>query len=385
MRENVVLLGSTGSIGQSTLDVLRRFPDRFRLLGVAAGSNVEEMAKQIREFNVPRAAVFQEDKASALRGMLDGRCQVLAGPEGLADLARDADARIVISAIVGAAGLMPTLEALKSGKRVGIANKEPLVMAGALMRAAADANGSENLPIDSEHSAIFQSARSGRKGELRKVILTASGGPFRKATKEQMAKASAQNALNHPTWSMGAKITIDSATLMNKALEIIEAHWLFGVGYEAIEVYVHPQSIVHSMVEFVDGSVVAQLGLPDMRLPIQYALTYPDRLDGGLPPLTLARMASLTFEAPDRERFPSLDFGYRAGQNGRLAPAVLNAANEEAVSMFLAGRIRFPEIFELIGGALDAHRDASGLEPTLDQILAADAWARRWVASQRAQ
>ncbi len=383
-RKNLVLLGATGSIGRNAIDVLRRFRGRFRLIGAAAHSNVEEMARLIGEFEVPRAAMFREDKAAELRAMLNGRCEVLAGTEGVATLAGDPEADTVISAIVGAAGLLPTLRAIESGKRVAIANKEPLVMAGAIMRAAADRHGAEILPIDSEHSAVFQAMRSGARGEVRRILLTASGGPFRDAGRETMARATAKEALNHPTWNMGAKITVDSATLMNKALEIIEAHWLFGAPYDAIEVVIHPQSIVHSMVEFRDGSVVAQMGLPDMRLPIQYALTYPDRLDGGLPPLTLDRMSSLDFMPPDRERFPSLDFAYEAGRRGGVAPAVLNAANEEAVKLFLAGKIGFLDIFDRIEDALRTLdiNFAGGVEPSLDEILAADRWARERVASK---
>lgn len=250
-------------------------------------------------------------------------------------------------------------------------------MAGPLMLAAAKASGATILPIDSEHSAVFQSARAGAPRELRRVILTASGGPFRTAARETMRQATKEEALKHPTWNMGAKITIDSATLMNKALEIIEAHFLFGVPYNAIEVWVHPQSIVHALVEFADRSVVAQLGLPDMRLPIQYALTYPERLDGGLPELPLERMKSLVFEAPDREKFPSLDFAYDAGKRGGTAPAVLNAANEEAVALFLKDRIRFCGIFDLVGAALRAH-DTRRVD-SLECVLEADRWARHYV------
>jgi 1-deoxy-D-xylulose-5-phosphate reductoisomerase len=245
------------------------------------------------------------------------------------------------------------------------------------MLAAAKANGATILPIDSEHSAVFQSARAGATKEVRKIVLTASGGPFRKTSLEQMRVATKENALKHPTWNMGAKITIDSATLMNKALEIIEAHFLFGVPYEAIEVWVHPQSIVHALVEFSDSSVVAQLGLPDMRLPIQYALTYPERLDGALPPLPLERMRSLEFEAPDRERFPSLNFAYDAGRREGTAPAVLNAANEQAVSLFLDDKIKFCGIFELVGAALEAHRETA--VENLETVLEADRWAREFV------
>lgn len=376
--KNLCILGSTGSIGVSTLDVVRRFPDRFRVRSLTAGKNAKKLAEQAAEAKPDRIAITDKDAYTELKSHLNGwRGEVLAGPEALCELAEEQESDYVVSAIVGAAGLLPTLSALKKGKQVGIANKEPLVMAGPLMIAAAKQAGSTILPIDSEHSAVFQAARAGNHGELRRIVLTASGGPFRSATKEKMAAATKADALNHPTWSMGAKITIDSATLMNKALEIIEAHFLFDVPYERIEVWVHPQSIVHALVEFSDRSVVAQLGLPDMRLPIQYALTWPDRLDGALPELPLDRMASLAFEAPDRSRFPTLDFAYEAGRKGGTAPAVLNAANEQAVALFLDDRIKFTKIFDLVGSALSAHR----VEPMddLDTVLAADRWAREHV------
>lgn len=375
---SLCILGSTGSIGVSTLDVVRRFPDKFRVRSLTAGSNVKKLAEQIREFKPDRVAVADKAKVQDLRAHLDSWSgELLAGEDALCELAAEKEAEYVVSAIVGAAGLMPTLAALKKGKLVGIANKEPLVMCGPLMQAAAHLAGATILPIDSEHSAVFQSARAGNKGELRKVVLTCSGGPFRKATAAAMAKATKAEALNHPTWSMGAKITIDSATLMNKALEIIEAHFLFGVPYEGIHVWVHPQSIVHALVEFSDGSVVAQLGLPDMRLPIQYALTFPDRWDGGLPVLPLERMATLVFEEPDRTRFPSMDIAYQAGRLGGTAPAVMNAANEVAVALFLKDKIRFTRIFDLVSGTLAKHTVRS--MDRLETVLDADRWAREEV------
>ena len=375
---SLCILGSTGSIGVSTLDVVRRFPGKFRVRSLTAGRNVEKLAKQTREFKPDRIAVAEPDKVKDLRALLDGWTgDVLAGEDALCELAAEQESDYVVSAIVGAAGLMPTLAALEKGKLVGIANKEPLVMCGPLMQAAAEKAGATILPIDSEHSAVFQSARAGEKSELRKVVLTCSGGPFRQASADTMANATRREALSHPTWSMGAKITIDSATLMNKALEIVEAHFLFGVPYDGIHVWVHPQSIVHALVEFKDGSVVAQLGLPDMRLPIQYALTYPERWDGGLPVLPLERMANLVFEEPDRSRFPSLDFAYRAGQRGGTAPAVMNAANEVAVSAFLEDKIRFTRIFDLVGEALSKH--AVKAMDSLETVLEADAWAREEV------
>ncbi|HEY3323842.1 MAG TPA: 1-deoxy-D-xylulose-5-phosphate reductoisomerase [Planctomycetota bacterium] len=388
--KQLCILGSTGSIGVSTLKVVAQFPDRFRVRSLTAGKNIKKLAEQVWAVQPERVAIADKQLVPKFKDLIssgngkDGQRwngEILAGVEGLVELAEEKESNYVVSAIVGAAGLLPTLAALRKGKQVGIANKEPLVMAGPLMLAASEQYGSTILPIDSEHSAVFQSARAGQPKEIRKVILTASGGPFRTASKEMMRNADRAAALKHPTWSMGAKITIDSATLMNKALEIIEAHFLFGVPYEAIEVWVHPQSIVHAMVEFADSSIVAQLGLPDMRLPIQHALTFPERLDGGLPSLPLSRMQSLNFEAPDRERFPSLDFAYDAGRRGGTAPAVLNAANEEAVALFLDGKTKFCGIFDLVGRALAAHKEQS--VESLETVLEADRWAREYVRSMQ--
>jgi 1-deoxy-D-xylulose-5-phosphate reductoisomerase len=376
--KNLCILGSTGSIGVSTLRVVEQFPDKFRVRSMTAGKNVKQLAEQVHAVKPDRVAIANKECIPEFKTLVNGwKGDVLGGPEGLAELAADDKSDYVVSAIVGAAGLLPTLAGLKKGKQVGIANKEPLVMAGPLMLAAARKSGATILPIDSEHSAVFQSARAGEKKEIRKIILTASGGPFRTATLEAMRNATKEQALKHPTWNMGAKITIDSATLMNKALEIIEAHFLFDVPYKGIEVWIHPQSIVHAMVEFTDRSVVAQLGLPDMRLPIQYALTYPERLDGALPELPIDRMQSLTFETPDRNKFPSLNFAYDAGGKGGTAPAVLNAANEAAVALFLEGKVRFCGIFDLVGEALAAHTPKA--VDSLDDVLAADRWAREWV------
>ncbi|MCZ7648543.1 MAG: 1-deoxy-D-xylulose-5-phosphate reductoisomerase [Planctomycetota bacterium] len=375
------ILGSTGSIGVSTLDVVRRFPERFKVRSLTGNRNAAKLAEQVREFKPARVAVADEAAAAEFKAALGGwKGEILAGPKAVVELAEEPESNYVVSAIVGAAGLLPTLAALQKGKQVGIANKEPLVMCGPLMRKAADESGATILPIDSEHCAVFQSARAGEPKELKKIVLTASGGPFRTTPAEKLRTATKADALKHPTWNMGAKITIDSATLMNKALEIIEAHFLFDLPYEQIEVWVHPQSIVHALVEFSDGSVVGQLGLPDMRLPIQYALTWPERLDGGLPPLTIERMRELTFEEPDHERFPSLNFAYEAGRKGGTAPAVLNAANEEAVRLFLEDRIPFVRIFELVGEALRAH-DVQPLDG-LETVLAADRWARERVRRQ---
>jgi 1-deoxy-D-xylulose-5-phosphate reductoisomerase len=385
--KNLCILGSTGSIGVSTLKVVAQFPEKFRVRSMTAGANVKQLAEQLKALqdsgqqSPVRVAIADKDKVADFKSLAPFyKGETLAGVEGLIEVAQEAASDYVVSAIVGAAGLAPTLAALKKGKQVGIANKEPLVMAGPLMLAAAKTSGATILPIDSEHCAVFQSAKAGVQKEIRKIILTASGGPFRTTSKEKMLCATRSEALKHPTWNMGAKISIDSATLMNKALEIIEAHFLFDVPYKKIEVWVHPQSIVHAMVEFTDSSVVAQLGLPDMRLPIQYALTYPERLDGALPSLTLDKMASLTFEAPDHERFPSLNFAYEAGQRGGTVPAVMNAANEQAVAFFLDGKIKFCGMFDCVRAALDEHKEQK--IDTVETVLEADAWARRFVAEK---
>ena len=348
---------------------------------MTAGSNIKQLAEQVQTFKPARVGIANKALIPEFKTLLNGswKGDVVGGPDGLAELAAERESDYVVSAIVGAAGLLPTLAALKQGKQVGIANKEPLVMAGPLMLKAALDSKATILPIDSEHCAVFQSAHAGTKKEIRRVILTASGGPFRTSSLETMKNATREQALKHPTWAMGAKITIDSATLMNKALEIIEAHFLFNVPYSGIEVWVHPQSIVHALVEFTDRSMIAQLGLPDMRLPIQYALTYPERLDGALPELPLEKMASLTFEAPDHTRFPTLGYAYDAGKRGGTAPAVLNAANEAAVALFLEGKTRFCGIFDLVGAALAAHT----VQPVenLETVLEADRWAREFVNS----
>ncbi len=384
--KHLCILGSTGSIGISTLKVVAQFPDRFRVRSLTAGSNVKTLAEQVLAVRPDRVGIADTDAIPQFKELVSGAAvppaqrwtgEILGGADGLVELAQEPASDYVVSAIVGAAGLLPTLAALRGGKQVGIANKEPLVMAGALMLDACRKAGATILPIDSEHCAVFQSAQAGKPKEIRRIILTASGGPFRAASKELMRHADRAAALKHPTWSMGAKITIDSATLMNKALEIIEAHFLFNVPYDAIEVWVHPQSIVHAMVEFTDSSVIAQLGLPDMRLPIQYALTYPERLDGALPALPLERMHSLTFEAPDHDRFPSLNFAYESGRRGGTAPAVLNGANEAAVALFLDGRIKFCGIFDLVGRALAVHKTQPVNE--LETVLEADRWARQYV------
>lgn len=374
-RQRIAVLGSTGSIGRQTLEVAGAMPDRFEVVALAAGRNVALLAEQAAKTRPRLVAVADEASACRLKEMVDPSVRVTWGTQGLVEAAVESQADIVVVAVVGAAGLVPTLSALAAGKRVALANKEALVAGGKVVMRALAAGGGELLPVDSEHSAIFQCLQGESRSAVRRLILTASGGPFRTATVEEMERATPEDALRHPTWSMGGKITVDSATLMNKGLEVIEAHWLFGIEYERIEVLIHPQSIVHSMVEFVDGSVKAQLGPPDMRLPIQYALCYPERAPKAWSELSLARAAALTFEPPDFERFPCLALAYEAGRAGGTAPAALNAANEVAVEAFLKGRIGFRDIARCVETVLEAHtvEEADDLE----SILAADAWARR--------
>ena len=368
----VVLVGATGSIGRSTLDVVRALGPEARLVGIFAGSNGDALVPIAREFNVRYAGVEDEAGRSAIRGGLGGART--GGLELLDEAVGDPETTVVVSAASGAAGLPASLAAVRHGKRLALANKESMVMAGPLLLREAARTGAAIVPVDSEHSAIFQALRAGRREEVRKVILTASGGPFRTWPAERIARARPEDALRHPTWSMGRKITIDSATLMNKALELVEAHFLFGLSPEQIDVVVHPQSIVHGMVEFVDGSVVAQMGKPDMRLPIQYALCYPERRRPAFAPLDVRDFAMLTFEAPDRERFPALSLGEEAARLGGTAGAVLNAANEVAVERFLGGEIAFPAIAETAGAVL--RRTPIRPDPDLDDIYAADRAAR---------
>ncbi|MEW6219325.1 MAG: 1-deoxy-D-xylulose-5-phosphate reductoisomerase [Thermodesulfobacteriota bacterium] len=346
MTKNIVVLGSTGSIGTGTLDLVRRFPGRFRVCGLAAGRNIRLLREQIEAFAPALVAVAEPEPAAELAASLPAGWgeRIVAGRDGLEQVAALPEAEAVVSAIVGAAGLVPTLAAIRAGKDVALANKETLVMAGELVMAEVRQRGVRLAPVDSEHCAIAQALSAGRREDLGKIILTASGGPFRDWPEARLWEVTPEQALAHPNWSMGAKITIDSATLMNKGLEVIEARWLFDVPVTDIEVVVHPQSIVHSLVEFVDGSVVAQMGIPDMRIPIAYALSCPERLRNGLPRLDLTAGNGLTFQAPDYRRFPALKLAYQVGRRGGTWPALLNAANEVAVAAFLAGRIRFPEI-----------------------------------------
>lgn len=375
--KSLVILGATGSIGRSTLKIVDRFPERFTVKVLAAKSSVQRLAEQILKFKPDAAVVYDTDTAKALAQRLPPRSnlEILHGPDGYCAAAQWSGADMVVAAMVGAAGLAPTMAAIDAGKEIALANKETLVMGGALVTAAAARRGVRILPVDSEHSAIFQCLQGQRRQDLDKVILTASGGPFRETPAGEFACISPQQALKHPNWQMGAKITIDSATLMNKGLEVIEAKWLFDLPPEKIEVLVHPQSIVHSMVAFRDGSIIAQMGIPDMQGAIAYALSCPQRLALGQPLPDLAGLGALTFELPDLGRFPCLALAYEACHVGGTMPAVLNAANEVAVAAFLSGRLAFPAIYQVIRETMAAHDP----EPADDLagVLSADARARR--------
>jgi 1-deoxy-D-xylulose-5-phosphate reductoisomerase len=367
----VVILGSTGSIGRNALDVLRRLRGSFSVCGLTAHRNVELLRQQAEEF-APRLVVCADQE---LAGQLKlAGTKVAVGPQGLVQAATLPQADIVLNALVGAAGLTPTVEAIKAGKRLALANKESLVIGGELVMGMLAERGGQLIPVDSEHSAIFQCLQKQERGDVNRLILTASGGPFLKLSPEELGSVSPGQALSHPTWEMGQKVTIDSATLMNKGLEVIEAHWLFGTPISKIEVLIHQQSIVHSLVEFSDNSILAQLSLPDMRLPIQYALTYPDREQSPQASLDLAQVGALTFQRPDREQFPCLQLAYDAAETGGTMPAVLNAANEVAVQAFLSGEMGFTEIPGLIRRTMERHHLVD--HPDLAGILTADDWAR---------
>jgi 1-deoxy-D-xylulose-5-phosphate reductoisomerase len=373
--KRVVLLGSTGSIGTSTLKVAEDLPDQIHLIGLAAGHNGELLLKQTLHHRPEAISISDPRQARELENTLGTSTRVYAGEEGLLKLATLPSADIVLIAIVGTAGLQPALAAIRAGKDIAVASKEILVMAGEIVMSEARKNGVRVLAVDSEHSAIFQCLDGQAPSSVRALWLTASGGPFRTTPKEEFAAITVERALQHPSWVMGRKITIDSATLFNKGLEMIEARWLFDIEMARLRVVVHPQSVVHSMVEFVDGSLLAQLSTPDMCLPIQYALTYPARVASQRVQTNLARLGQLTFEEPDRERFPALDLARKAGEIGGTLPAVLNAANEVAVNAFVKRSINFPQISELVGRVMDRH--AVLAHPRLEQILEADAWARQ--------
>ena len=376
----ISILGSTGSIGCNTLRVVEALADEggFRVVALAAGRNIERLAEQVIHHEPELVAVETDAGAEELWRLLSRRGirmpRVMTGEAGLVACATHEEAGCVVSATVGAVGLVPTLRALEAGKRVALANKETLVVAGELMTRAAAESGAELLPVDSEHNALHQCLRGERRAEVRRLVLTASGGPFRTKSAAEMETATIEEAMRHPTWNMGAKITIDSATLMNKGLEVIEAHWLFGFGPDEIDILVHPESIVHSMIELVDGSLIAQLGVTDMRHAIQYALTYPERHATPLSRLDLTTLSALHFEAPDFARFPCLGLAFRALRAGGTQPAALNAANEVAVAAFLDGRLRLTDIARINEQVMDAHETLPAV--TLEAVLDADAWAR---------
>ncbi|MEJ5348034.1 MAG: 1-deoxy-D-xylulose-5-phosphate reductoisomerase [Desulfosoma sp.] len=376
-RKRLSILGSTGSIGVNTIEVVCGFPDRFEIVGLAAGRNVERLRDQILQVKPRCVAVQDQDAAEALEKLLpsrSGSLEIFWGEQGYCRLASLDDVDMVVSAIVGAAGLLPTVAAVASGKDVALANKETLVIAGEVVTRMVQSSGSRLIPVDSEHSAIFQALQGHSRTAVQRLLLTASGGPFFGKSLQDLKSVTPQAALRHPNWSMGPKISIDSATLMNKGLEVIEAHWLFGVPVDAVVVHIHPESIVHSMVEYVDGSVIAQLGMPDMKIPIAYALSYPERLPVKAPRLDLFALGSLTFYPPDMEAFPCLNLAYQAARTGGTMPAVLNAANETAVEAFLSGQLGFTDIPGLIARVMDAHTVMPA--DSVQRIQEADRWAR---------
>lgn len=378
MSKRIVILGSTGSIGESALRVAAHLGTRIEVVGLAAGRRVDRLAEQAAQLGCRWAAVAEPCHRGELAAALPATCRAAAGMDEIAALAAGPDVDLVLCAIVGSAGLAPVLAALRAGKDVALATKEVLVMAGAVVMAEARRHNVRILPVDSEHAALFQCLEGRRAADVRRLILTASGGPFRERSEADLAAVTPAAAAAHPTWRMGRKVSIDSATLMNKGLELIEAHWLFDVPAAALDVVIHPQCIVHSLVEFTDGTMLAQLATADMRLPIQAALTYPERLPSAVEPLALEQIPALQFEAPDVARFPALRLARRALQCGGTMPAVLNAANEVAVARFCAGGISFPQIAAVVEAVMGDHEPT--MQPNLDAILAADAWARRMAA-----
>ena len=372
-RKRVVVLGATGSIGESSLKVAHDIPDRMEIVGVAANQNAEKLAAAANKVRAKAVCLVDETKIDVLRGALEYQPQIFVGEDGLCEIAAMADADMVLIAIVGTGGLRPALAAIEAGKDLAVASKEILVMAGEIVMREARAKGVHVLPVDSEHNAIFQ-CLDGRTSDVRRIILTASGGPFRETPAKDFDSITLEQALKHPTWNMGPKITIDSATLFNKGLEMIEAHWLFGVEMKRVEVVIHPQSIVHSMVEFADGSTLAQLSYSDMCFPIQYAVTWPERVPNSLPPLDFGKLSKLEFAQPRYDDFPALNLARKAGEAGGTLPAVLNAANEIAAAAFLDRRIRFPRIWQMVEEVMNRHSTVA--HPNLDEILRADQWAR---------
>ncbi|MBE0446571.1 MAG: 1-deoxy-D-xylulose-5-phosphate reductoisomerase [Actinobacteria bacterium] len=378
MLKNIVILGSTGSIGKQAIDIIKRYPDRFNVIGLSTNKSIETVDAQIKELQPKVVVVSDGRKALELKQRGHGGTEITTGGTGLEELAAHLEADIVLNALVGSVGLVPTLSALKAGKTVALANKESMVAGGAIVNKTREETDATILPVDSEHNALFQCIVGEKEEEIDKLIITASGGPFRGRSFNQLQGVTVEEALAHPRWVMGPKITIDSSTLMNKGLEVIEAHWLFNIPYEKIEVLIHPQSIIHSMVEFKDGSIKAHLGRTDMRIPIQYAISYPERLSSPLPPVNFIDVGELTFEVPDVKNFPCLGYAYEAAKLGRTYPAVLNAANEEAVAAFLSRRIGFTGIPHVIERVLEAHK--GGDETDLGILLEVERWARESAA-----
>ena len=374
-RKRVVILGATGSIGESALKVARDIPDRMEIVGLAANSNAEKLAAAANETRAQSVCLVDETKLNILTRELEYKPRILGGQEGLLEIARLTNAEMVLVAIVGTGGLRPALAAIEAGKDLAVASKEILVMAGEIVMREARDNDVNVLPVDSEHNAIFQCLEGKSSSDVRRIILTASGGPFREMPRKDFDSITPEQALKHPTWNMGPKITIDSATLFNKGLEMIEAHWLFGVEMKRVEVVIHPQSIVHSMVEFADGSTLAQLSYSNMCFPIQYAVTWPDRVPNTLPPLDFSKLSRLEFFTPRYEDFPALNLARRAGETGGTLPSVMNAANEVAVAGFLDRQVRFPDIWQIVGEVMNRHTSVA--HPDLDAILQADQWARK--------
>lgn len=378
MVRKIVILGSTGSIGRQALEVIAEFPERFQVVALAAGSNIRLLAEQARKFKPSYLVINSAEKLTELRELVSGsNIKILTGIEGMNQIAALPEADLVLTAVVGAVGIKPTLTAINSGKTIALANKETLVAAGSIIIPAAMEKSVKILPVDSEHSAIFQCLEGIKPSHVKRLILTASGGPFRGYRPEDLAKVTLEQALNHPNWKMGGKITIDSATMFNKGLEVIEAHWFFGMEFDRIGVVIHPESIVHSLVELVDGSHLAQMGLCDMRLPIQYALTYPEHLANTFPKLDLLKGAQLNFLPVDSRLFPAVQLAYEVGRYGGSLPAAMNAANEEAVKSFLMGKIRFTDIISVVHDVVsDYQKENFAKDPDLEEIFAVDSWAR---------
>lgn len=374
--KNISILGSTGSIGMNALDVIKSNPSQFNVVALSAGRNITLLKEQIELFKPKVVSVIDYACARVLENIIGPACrtEILYGSDGYQEMASLKEADIVISSMVGSAGLLPTIRAIEAGKDIALANKEIMVMAGAIVVKKAEMNGVRILPIDSEHSAIFQCLSGNRHSEIRRIILTASGGPFLKTSSQELINITPAQALKHPSWNMGAKISIDSASMMNKGLELIEAKWFFSVDIDRIEILIHPQSIIHSMVEYVDGAVIAQLGVPDMRIPIAYALSYPERLHRSEPSLDLPQIGHLEFFMPDFEKFPNLRLAYTAGRIGGTLPVVLNAANEVAVELFLKESLRFTDMPKMIEEVMSSHHTKE--TPDIEDILAADRWAR---------